>query len=270
MEEGISAQARWSLRTVPAQLVGLYRDEGWWTDDTLGSMVAAGLRERSGAGFSVRSKVRPAGPVRRRRSQPVRWRARCARVRATSWCSVAELGRGRHLVLGRRVLAPWSFPIVHSYGSRRSTTSAGDVARRRDHHGTVRSQRLSPDIRSAARPTAARPLARRRRTAANDRRPAPAFASLVDGEPLRELIAADPDGPAVTGSRQDDTRPERRRALIARSVSGPANWVMTPRAGAADHRLTGRTLHGMLNAPGALLRDRPVNLIDVRPGESCG
>src|SRR3954466_2338563 len=56
--EGVTEQ-RWRLRTVPDELVEQYVAEGWWTDASLGTMVADGLAAMSGASFRVRSKVRP-------------------------------------------------------------------------------------------------------------------------------------------------------------------------------------------------------------------
>ena len=55
---GTAAQ-RWDLRTVPAPLVRRYGAEGWWTDESLGSMVATGLQERAGVSFRVCSWTRP-------------------------------------------------------------------------------------------------------------------------------------------------------------------------------------------------------------------
>ena len=49
----------WELRTVPADLVERYTAEGWWTDESLGSMVASGLGSMADAAFRVRSQVRP-------------------------------------------------------------------------------------------------------------------------------------------------------------------------------------------------------------------
>ncbi|HET8618851.1 MAG TPA: hypothetical protein VFM27_07815, partial [Acidimicrobiales bacterium] len=49
----------WRLRPVPHALADRYRAEGWWTDATLGDMVAAGLGSQGDAGFRVRSRVRP-------------------------------------------------------------------------------------------------------------------------------------------------------------------------------------------------------------------
>lgn len=49
----------WGVRTVPAELARRYHAEGWWTDGSLGSMVAEGLGRAPGLRFQVRSKVRP-------------------------------------------------------------------------------------------------------------------------------------------------------------------------------------------------------------------
>ena len=35
--------ARWPLRRVPRHLEQVYVEDGWWTDDTLGAMVARRL-----------------------------------------------------------------------------------------------------------------------------------------------------------------------------------------------------------------------------------
>src|SRR3954452_20879790 len=49
----------WGLRVAPPALAAEYRARGWWTDDTLGTTVAAGLRTNRDVGFRGRSAVRP-------------------------------------------------------------------------------------------------------------------------------------------------------------------------------------------------------------------
>ena len=39
----MTADPRWKLRPVPAALVRRYEAEGWWTDATLGGMLAERL-----------------------------------------------------------------------------------------------------------------------------------------------------------------------------------------------------------------------------------
>src|SRR5438046_2777066 len=48
-----------SVRNIPAELTKRYVDEGWWTQDTLGDLIARGLQARPDAGFRVHSDVRP-------------------------------------------------------------------------------------------------------------------------------------------------------------------------------------------------------------------
>src|SRR5690242_18781705 len=47
------------MRKIPVELTKRYQDEGWWTQDTLGDLVARGLKDNSDAGFVVHSGVRP-------------------------------------------------------------------------------------------------------------------------------------------------------------------------------------------------------------------
>src|SRR5262245_18630260 len=50
---------RWRRRPLPEDVRQRYHDEGWWTDDTLGSMVADGLGRLGPTPFRVRSQVHP-------------------------------------------------------------------------------------------------------------------------------------------------------------------------------------------------------------------
>jgi len=50
---------RWRRRPLPEDLAQRYVDEGWWTDATLGTMVADGLADLGHTEFHVRSKVHP-------------------------------------------------------------------------------------------------------------------------------------------------------------------------------------------------------------------
>jgi acyl-CoA synthetase len=47
------------MRTIPAELVKRYEAEGWWTQDTIGELLARGLGAAPRAAFRVHSAVRP-------------------------------------------------------------------------------------------------------------------------------------------------------------------------------------------------------------------
>ncbi|WP_436791817.1 AMP-binding protein [Yinghuangia sp. YIM S10712] len=47
------------MRTIPADLVKRYEEEGWWTRDTIGELLARGLAAAPNTEFRVHSAVRP-------------------------------------------------------------------------------------------------------------------------------------------------------------------------------------------------------------------
>src|ERR1700674_5609467 len=47
------------MRPISDELVQRYQAEGWWTQDTLGDLLARGLAAHPGTTFSVHSAVRP-------------------------------------------------------------------------------------------------------------------------------------------------------------------------------------------------------------------
>ncbi|MFO7165898.1 MAG: AMP-dependent synthetase, partial [Mycolicibacterium hassiacum] len=47
------------MRKIPAELIKRYEQEGWWTPETLGDLIADGLRDSPDTGFWVHSDVRP-------------------------------------------------------------------------------------------------------------------------------------------------------------------------------------------------------------------
>ncbi len=48
-----------TMRTIPTELVERYEDEGWWTRDTLGDLLARGLASAPDATLRVHSEIRP-------------------------------------------------------------------------------------------------------------------------------------------------------------------------------------------------------------------
>src|SRR5882762_8312138 len=47
------------MRKIPVELIQRYEEKGWWTQDTLGDLIARGLQASPDAGFHVHSAVRP-------------------------------------------------------------------------------------------------------------------------------------------------------------------------------------------------------------------
>src|SRR5438270_7217503 len=56
---GVSGFEHWGLRSPSSELAARYRAEGFWTDESLGSLLAGRLDESSSLGFVVHSRIRP-------------------------------------------------------------------------------------------------------------------------------------------------------------------------------------------------------------------
>ncbi len=270
---------RWRLRSVPEELALRYRSEGWWDDASLGEVVAHGLGARAAMGFNVRSGVRP-------------WRGtfgdvdRGARALAGS-LQANGVGPGDVVVIQlpnwvEAGIAFWAaaylgavvVPIVHFYGAKEVdyilSTTAPDVIVTADHFGHTDYLGLydtllsgSPDSRwlvVGETPKAQLPSG------------ATAFASRLDGQPILEPLRVDPDAPAVVGFTSGTTRDPKGVVHSHRTIGCEARQLEQFFPTGGPPQITGAPVGhfiGMLNAfliP--LLRDRPVNLIDVwDPGE---
>ncbi len=278
-ERTTTVEARWQLRSVPERLARRYLGEGWWNDTTLGEMVAAGLEEMAGVAFRVRSRVHPwAGTLgdvdRAARSLASSWRARgigpgdVVVFQLPNWVE-AGVAFWAAAYLGAVVV-----PVVHFYGAKevdyilRATSPDVIVTADRFGHAdhlavyeALLSERPGP-LWLVAGETAPGALPAR----------ATAFASMLDADPVSEPAAIDPDGPAVVGFTSGTTREPKGVVHSHRTIGFETRQLdyMFPKGG--PPQITGAPVGhfiGMLNAflvP--LLRDRPVNLIDVwDPGE---
>jgi acyl-CoA synthetase len=273
-QSSTTGQQRWRLRPVSPDLAARYRAEGWWTDATLGDMVADGLGRMGDVGFRVRSQVRP-------------WDGTFADVDRAARSLAAEL-RARGLGPGSVVVFQlpnwveagitfWAaayvgaavVPIVHFYGAREVDfivrTTRPDAVVTADRFGHTDHLAIWEDVLArhpvplwlvvgetptAELPTAAAPLA-----------------SLLDAQPISEPAAADPDAPAVVGFTSGTTRDPKGVVHSHRTIGCETRQLdhMFPTGG--PPQITGAPVGhfiGMLNAflvP--LLRRRSVNLIDV-------
>src|SRR6266536_3534899 len=264
----------WHLRTVPAALVCEYKAKGWWTDETVGSMVERGLAGMGTAEFRVHSKVRPwSGTVhdvdRAARSLAGSLRARgigpgdVVVLQLPNWAE-AGIAYWAAAYLGATVV-----PIVHFYGAKEVSyilrTVEPDVVVTADRFGhadhlTLYDELLRDEGRAlwvVAGDTARAGLPAR----------ATSFANLLEHDPLVAPLAADPDAPAVVGFTSGTTRDPKGVIHSHRTIGFETRQLnqLIPTVG--PPMITGAPVGhfiGMLYAflvP--LLRIRPVNLIDV-------
>jgi len=273
-----TAADRWGLRKVPEELVQRYVDEGFWTDRSLGAMVADGLQGMAGAGFRVWSKVRP-------------WAGtfadvdRAARSLAASLRS-AGVGAGDVVVFqlpnwAEAGITFWAaaylgaviVPIVHFYGAKEVDyilrATAPDVVVTAERFGrndylSLYSQLLGDsgarwlvvgESAGSELPPGAVPLA-----------------SMLEGPPIEAPAKVDPDAPALVGFTSGTTRDPKGVVHSHRTIGFETRQLDFTFPEGAPPQITGAPVGhfiGMLNAfLTPMLRERPVNLVDEwQPGE---
>jgi acyl-CoA synthetase len=273
----IPATRRWGIRPVPVDLVDRYVAEGWWTDETLGSIVASAVEQLADAPFVIHSRVRPwrgtFGEVdRKARSFASSLQGEGIRpgdvvvVQLPNWLEAAVTFWGA-TQLGAIVV-----PIVHFYGPKEvgyvldvvrpdvvvSATRFGKI----DHLATF-------ETLLADRPTTPWFVVGADRPLPAGARP---FDDLLDAEPLAAPLATDPDAPAVIGFTSGTTQNpkgvihshrtlgfEVRQLEELSRTGGPPSLIGTP----VGHFMG--MLAGLLIP---LLRSQAIHLIDVwDPGE---
>ena len=271
--------ADWTLRRVSSELAERYVAEGWWDHGTLGTMVADGLAERGDVEFHVRSKVRP-------------WSGTMADVDRLARSFAGRLaadgvGPGDVVVIQlpnwvEAGVAFWAaayvgavvVPVVHFYGAKEvayildATDPAVVITADRfgltDHLAVwegVLAERSGPrwlvvgDTPAASLPRRAEP-----------------FADLLDGDPIASPAPVDPDSPALIAFTSGTTKDPKGVIHSHRTITCEARQLNLTFPHGGPPSITGAPVGhfiGMLNAfviP--LLRDRPVNLVDVwDPGE---
>ncbi len=271
--------AEWTLRSASSDLAQQYRNEGWWDDGTLGSMVAAGLGRRGATEFHVRSKVRPWSGTMADVDRAARSFAARLAADGVSSGDVVVLQLPNWVEAG---IAFWAaaylgavvVPVVHFYGAKEVSyiVDATDpaVVITADRFGLV------DHLASWEGVLADRPGPRwlvvgdTTPTALPDR--ASPFAEQLDGDPISAPTPVDPDTPALIAFTSGTTKDPKGVIHSHRTITCEARQLdhMFPRGGPPT--ITGAPVGhfiGMLNAfVVPLLRDHPVNMVDVwDPGE---
>ncbi len=272
--DGVSG-ARWQLREVPAPLVDRYIAEGWWTDATLGDMVAAGMETMRDVDFVVHSSMRPwrgtFGEVdARARALAAAWKARgigpgdVVVFQLPNWVEAGiTFWAAAHL--GAVVV-----PVVHFYGAKELSY----ILQMADPSVLVTADRFGPldHLETHASVLAGHdgsPLWMVVGDTPADDLPEGAipFDSLVEGDPIDGPLDVDPDAPAVIGFTSGTTRDPKGVIHSHRTIGFETRQLEGLFPSGGPPQITGAPVGhfiGMLSAflvP--LLRQQPVNLIDV-------
>ena len=266
-----------SLRTVPEALVQRYLDEGWWTDDSLGDLVAEGLAAMSDATFAVYSDVRP-------------WRSSIGEVEQAARAFAGSLqargiGPGDIVVFqlpnwveaaitfwGTALAGAVVVPVVHFYGAKElgyivevTRPSMVITADRFGHNdyttnyaellGSLDTPWAIVSATDAELPTGAIP-----------------FDELLGTTPLDDPVPVDLDSPAIIAFTSGTTRDPKGVIHSHRTIGFEARQLSAMTARGGPPPITGAPVGhfiGMLNAfLCSMVRHDPIHLIDVwNPGE---
>lgn len=269
---------RWQLREVPGELRRRYVEEGWWTDNTMGEMVAEGLAAMGDSKFSVHSAVRPWRGTIRDVDQVAR--------RFAGWLARNNIGPGNVVVfqLPNWVEAAITFwgatyagavvvPVVHFYGAKEL-----DYILRVTEPDLV----ITPDtfgkmdyLASYAELLGGRsvPWAVVGATSAQEL-PAGAMPldSLLNAAPVEGPVAVDVDSPALIAFTSGTTRDPKGVIHSHRTLGFEARQLSALAPTGGPPGITGAPVGhfiGMLNAfLCSLIRRQEINLLDVwNPGE---
>jgi acyl-CoA synthetase (AMP-forming)/AMP-acid ligase II len=280
-DPGSTVQERWQLRSVPEDLARRYLADGWWDDATLGQTVAEGLGRQGDVRFRVRSDVHPWTGTFGEVDRAARTLAANLRARGVGPGSVVVIQLPNWVEAG---IAFWAaayvgavvVPVVHFYGAKEVDyilrAAQPDVIVTADRFGHNDFLATFDSLLEAG--AATDPLWLVVRATPETALPAAAtpFESLLDGDLLDAPVPVDPDSPALVGFTSGTTRDPKGVVHSHRTIGCETRQLdhFFPTGG--PPQITGAPVGhfiGMLNAflvP--LLRDRPVNLIDVwNPGE---
>jgi acyl-CoA synthetase (AMP-forming)/AMP-acid ligase II len=270
---------RWPLRTVPDELVARYLDEGWWTETSLGDMVADGLDAMAGAGFRVHSKVRPWSGTFADVDRAARGLAASLRSRDVGPGDVVVFQLPNWVEAGitfwaAAYLGAAVVPVVHFYGEKEVAyilrTTQPSVIVTPERFGYVDHLPMY-DALLADDPDTLWLVVGDTPDGALPSRATP-FGSMLDADPVDVPAAVDPDEPAIVAFTSGTTRDPKGVIHSHRTIGFETRQLdhFFPQGG--PPQITGAPVGhfiGMVNAflvP--LLRERPVNLIDVwDPGE---
>jgi acyl-CoA synthetase len=176
------------MRKIPVELTKRYEEEGWWTQDTLGDLVAGGLQANPDTTFVVHSDVRPFAGTFRDVEIEARRLAAGLRARGVGAGDVVALQlpnwkEAAAAFWASTFLGAVTVPIVHFYGRKELTHILGTAKPRvfitAEEFGRMQ---FHPDL-CADIPIVG--LVGRN------------YDDLLDAEPMNGTVATDPSNPAL-------------------------------------------------------------------------
>ncbi|KUI29039.1 AMP-binding protein [Mycobacterium sp. GA-2829] len=255
------------MRTIPVELIKRYEQEGWWTPETLGELLARHLATGADVGFYVHSEVRPyrgtfgdverqarrlAAGLRRRGVGP----GDVVALQLPNWAEAAMVFWASAF-LGAAVV-----PIVHFYG-RKELGHIMASARPKVFVTTAEFGRMQfqPDL-CADVPIVA--LVGES-----------SFDDLFDAEPMAETSHTDPAGPALIAFTSGTTRDPKGVVHSHQTLGFETRQLLENYPSDRGRQLTATPVGHFIGMVGAflipVLENTPVDLCDVwDPGKVLG
>ncbi|OAN38677.1 AMP-binding protein [Mycolicibacterium iranicum] len=247
------------MRTIPVELVKRYEQEGYWTRETLGDLLARGLADSPGAGFCVHSAARPYAGTFGEVERDARRFAAGLRARGVGPGDVVafQLPNWREAAVtfwASSFLGAVIVPIVHFYGRKEVghilATSKPKVFVTTEEFGRLRHQ---PDL-CADVPIVA--LVGQS-----------SFGDLLAEEPLVGTLAADPSAPALIAFTSGTTRDPKGVIHSHQTLVFETRQLLQNYPPGRGRQLTATPVGHFIGMVGALLipvlEGAPIDLCDV-------
>lgn len=252
------------MRRIPAELVRRYEQEGYWTQETLGDLLAGGLSANADVGFRVHSSVRPYTGTFGEVERDARRCAAGLRARGVGPGDVVafQLPNWREAAVvfwASAFLGAVIVPIVHFYGRKELShilaTAAPRVFVTTEEFGRLRHH---PDL-CADVPVVAL-------VGGSGERSEP-FEDLLADEPMLGTVAADPSSPALIAFTSGTTRDPKGVIHSHQTLSFETRQLLANYPPDRGRQLTATPVGHFIGMLGAflipVLEGSPIDLCDV-------
>ncbi|MDZ4270958.1 MAG: AMP-binding protein [Mycobacterium sp.] len=247
------------MRNIPAELIQLYQQQGWWTQETLGDLLARGLRDSPDTGFCVHSAVRPYAGTFAEVERDARRLAAGLRSRGVGPGDVVaiQLPNWREAALAfwaSAFLGAVIVPIVHFYGRKELTHILGN-ARPKVFVTAAEFGRMSfqPDLCADV------PIVGLVGTES--------FDELLAEEPMSGTLPADPAAPALIAFTSGTTREPKGVVHSHQTLSFETRQLLENYPPDRGRQLTATPVGHFIGMLGAflipVLEGAPIDLVDV-------
>jgi acyl-CoA synthetase (AMP-forming)/AMP-acid ligase II len=257
----------WSLRHVDDALANEWIRNGWWTDDTLGSLLDRGLQLEGDQPFVVHSSVRPARTTHTRVREDALALAAGLRERGVGPGDVVGFQlpnwiEAAHVFYAAAFLGATVMPIVHFYG----TKEVGYILERTPPKAFVTFDAFGPLSGTTTLQSCGAPIPEHVAVVGSDTSVFEPINAWYDA-PLDHVEFTDPSSPALVAYTSGTTADPKGVIHTHRTIGFEVRQLGSMQPTKAPPPLTGAPVGHGIGMLGALLipaaQGNPIHLIDV-------